>query len=474
MNKNEFYRSIFRTILIFGLLFLSGIEFVNLAEADTGGPLKLHPDSPHWFVNPTGEAVFLSGSHTWANRQERGVEGETPEFDYDEYLDFMENYGHNFMRMWAWEHAQWMQFVSNEIPVRYRPLPYPRTGPGKARDGKLKFDLSKFNEDYFTGLRRRVEEADERGIYVGVMLFQGFSVSKTGGNAERGNAWHGHPFHPDNNINGINGNPNGDDTGHQVHTLDVPDVTRLQEAYIRKTIDTLNDLDNVLWEIGNENHRGSVNWQYHMIRYIKDYEADKPKQHLVGMTGSPIRNPALFDSPADWISPMGKEYLNDPPINEGDKAIIVDTDHIAPRGTDPRWVWRNFLRGNHFIVMDWYKDYRQDSPENPAPEWDEIRRAMGQAVRWSERVNLSRMKPDKIAASSGYCLNSDKEYLVYLSKGGEVLLDLTDNKHTFKVEWFTPKSDQTQHRGVIEGGVQRTFESPFPGESLLYLKAKTD
>jgi len=73
-----------------------------------------------------------------------------------------------------------------------------------------------------------------------------------------------------------------------------------------KAIDTLNDLNNVLWEIGNEMHTGSVEWGYHMIRFIHDYEGGKPRQHPVGMTGAPIENEALFSSPADsvtWLNP---------------------------------------------------------------------------------------------------------------------------------------------------------------------------
>ena len=142
------------------------------------GPLRVHPDNPRWFVTPNGRAVWLTGSHTWANRQERGVEGVTPDFDYDGYLDFLQRHGHNFIRLWAWEHAQWMQFVEKEVPVRYKPNPYRRSGPGKALDGGLKFDVTQFNDEYFRRLRRRVEEAERRGIYVGVMFFQGFSLDK--------------------------------------------------------------------------------------------------------------------------------------------------------------------------------------------------------------------------------------------------------------------------------------------------------
>jgi hypothetical protein len=94
------------------------------------GPLRVHSENPRYFMDGSGKAVFLTGSHTWANFQERGVEGETPNFDYEQYLDFMQLMGHNFIRMWRWEHAQWMQFVPAETLIRYKPMAYIRTGPG--------------------------------------------------------------------------------------------------------------------------------------------------------------------------------------------------------------------------------------------------------------------------------------------------------------------------------------------------------
>lgn len=93
---------------------------------------------------------------------------------------------------------------------------------------------SKFNDEYFQRLRRRVELAGQRGMYVSVMFFQGFSLDKRRGNAKAGNAWHGHPFNKANNVNGIDGNPSRDDSGHEVHELKVPEITRLQEAFVRQ------------------------------------------------------------------------------------------------------------------------------------------------------------------------------------------------------------------------------------------------
>ncbi|NOZ23215.1 MAG: DUF4038 domain-containing protein [Planctomycetes bacterium] len=441
-----------------------------LLSVQAAGPLSVHPDNPRYFSDGSGKAVYLTGSHTWAVLQERGIEGQTPDFDYPGYLDFLQKHGHNFIRLWVWEHAQWMQFAKADVPVRYQPLPFLRTGPGTALDGKPKFDLTKFNDEFFHRLRKRVEMAHERGLYVGVMFFQGFSVQKKG-IAGGGNQWHGNPYNKANNINGIDGDPSGGDTGRETHTLTVPDITRIQENYVRRVIDTLNDLDNVLWEIGNELHESSIEWQYHMIRFIRDYEKNKPKRHVIGMTGAPIKNAALFASPADWISPINKTYLDDPPVADGRKIVIVDTDHIRAFHHDPQWVWKSFLRGCHFILMDGYRDYRIGSPPKPDPGWDVTRRAMGQALAWSRRVNLAAMTPRPALASTGYCLAQPGiEYLVYLPDGGDVSVDLTNAVGALTAEWYDPTTGMSEGAFPVEAGAERMLSAPFWGPALLYIR----
>ena len=126
-------------------MILLGLSVGSVAQAE--GPLKIHPKNPRYVADHDGNAIFLTGSHTWAAFQERGVEGETPDFGYEEYLEFLERHDHNFMRLWTWEHAQWMQFAGADVPIRYTPNPYLRTGPGRALDGKPKFDVTKFNPE---------------------------------------------------------------------------------------------------------------------------------------------------------------------------------------------------------------------------------------------------------------------------------------------------------------------------------------
>jgi hypothetical protein len=124
------------------------------------GPLRVHPTNSRYFTDgrktPDGswKAVYLTGSHTWANLIDRGTSDPPPAFDFDGYLTILEKHHHNFIRLWT-RHVSWYQKYG-ERELHAAPLVWPRTGPGKARDGKPKFDLAKFSPTYFERLRSRL------------------------------------------------------------------------------------------------------------------------------------------------------------------------------------------------------------------------------------------------------------------------------------------------------------------------------
>ncbi|MBD3244289.1 MAG: hypothetical protein GF331_27100 [Chitinivibrionales bacterium] len=438
----------------------------------TAGTLKPHPTNSRYFTDNSGKAIWLTGSHTWATLQERRLP-ETPELDYDQYLDWMVSLGHNFLRMWTWEHATWMQFTPGRLV--YYPTIYQRTGPGKALDGEPKFDLTKLNPEWFDRLRARVEKAGRKGIYVSVMFFQGFSLCKNGGSPYKHLAYKGHPFHKENNINGIDGSPDGSGTGEQVHTLDVPAITELQKRFITKVIDTVGDFDHVLWEIANEAHAGSVDWQYHLIDFVHKIESNRPKQHPVGMTGAPITTDQCMASNADWISPShDKGFRSAPPIADGRKVIIADTDHFAPWDAfmDPALPWRMLTRGHNFILMDPYMDARFGSPRVPVLDWNPIRAQMGHALRLSRLVDLATALPHPELCSAGHCLaNPGHEYLAYQPTGPSLTLDLGAAKGMLSVTWLNEATGELVDGGDIEGGATREMRIPFWGGAGVVVKA---
>src|SRR5690606_25862806 len=213
----------------------------------------------------------------------------------------------------------------------------------------------------------------------------------------------------------------------------------------------------------------STAWQYHMIDVVKSYEATKPKQHPVGMTfqyegGS---NATLLASAADWISPNEQGgYKEDPPIPDGRKVVIADTDHLWGEGGDGVWVWKSFTRGLHTLFMD---GGIMTFPPS-ADERQSARRAMGQTARYAARMNLATMRPqdDSSICSTRYCLtNAGKEYLVYQPASGAFTLNVAAGTYVF--EWFNPGTGSVASRGsVTVPSGSRSFSPPFGGSAVLY------
>ena len=453
--------------------------------APARGPLRVHPDNPRYFTDgmKTADgslpAVYLTGSHTWPNLIDRGLKDPPAAFDFGWYLDFLRKHDHNFIRLWA-RHVTWYHDYGGERVLYAGPLAWERTGPGDALDGKPRFDLTRFNPAYFDRLRSRVKAAGDRGIYVSVMLF--------GGHYECTGGWRGNPFNAANNINGINGDPDNDGKGGETHTLKVPAVTGVQEAYVRKVIDTVNDLDNVLYEVSNESHVSSVKWQYHLIRLIHRYEADKLKRHPVGMTalwsdGPDVEkdNPALFASEAEWISPMamGPAGVRRLPPADGRKVSLIDSDHwfVFDILKDPQfgrdWVWISFCNGHNPILMEQLPaDSGGDVPvTTDQPGYVASRRAMGFTRRLAEQMPLARMTPQPKLSSTGYCLAAPgEEYLVYQPKDSKPLsLDLKAG--SYHVEWIDPqKGNPVGEARVDSAGGAGEFKAPFEGAAVVRVK----
>jgi len=437
------------------------------------GPLHVSSVNRRYFTDGTGRAIYLTGSHTWPNFQDVGVTDPPAAFNWTGYLDFLVQHHHNVMKLWRWEQAKW----SAETPtvIWIDPMPYLRTGTDTARDGKPKFDLNQFNPAYFARMRQRVIEAGQRGIYVSIMLFDGWSIEQKG--LSFNNPWLGHPLNGANNINGIDG---GQNDGLETQTLHIPAITARQEAYVQHVIDKVNDLDNVLYEISNESTGGTdeVAWQEHMIQYIHQYEATKPKQHPVGMTALyPNGNNAdLFASTADWIAPNGD--LADVPAADGSKVILNDTDHLCGLCLDEGWVWKSLTRGVNPMLMDPFDGAYVPTRNNydlSDPRWELVRTNLGYARGYATRMNLIAMLPHGLdVASTGYCLANPAgphaEYLIYLPNGGTITVNLSGSSGSFVVEWFNPATGQTTIEDTpVTAGFTQSFTPPFSGDAVLYI-----
>jgi hypothetical protein len=427
----------------------SAISTLGSASIALGSPLQASPTNPRYFTDGSGQAILLTGAYTWTVTQDYSL---WPTMDFNAFLTARVQEGHNFIRFRFLNNDNHLGEVSG-IPNpngTVSPIPFQRTGPGKANDGKPKYDLSKFDTAYFDRIASRVNDAKAQGIYVSVMLFDGHWVND--GQAQE---WQYNFYNPANNVNGFNVNQN------EVYSLTNAGLVALQEQYVRKIVDTLNQYDNVLYEIINEAPLGSNDWQYHMVDLIHSYENGLPNHHPVGMTsfdyttGKEPSNIYLANGPSDWISLSGPaDQNNDYSTNilaansniTGGKVSMLDTDHISGDNTllgAGVWVWKAFTRGHNPIYQD--RNYNNSPPTSSDIEF---KAAIGYARALANRMDLAHMDPNISTATTGYALvhRSLVEYLVY-QPTNNIPFSVNLPQQTFNFEWIDPASGSVTDRG---------------------------
>lgn len=453
-------------------------------------PLKALSTNPHYFTDASGKAIYLTGSHTWNTLQDWGTNGSVQPLDFAAFVKMLVSHHHNFTLLWTTElpkvHAL-PSTASSPPDITVEPFPWQRTGPGNASDGKLKFDLTKFDPAFFQRLRDRVQQLKAAGIYAGIYPFTGEFV-----NVFR-SATDGYPFTGSNNVNGID-----DGGGIASVTMTAPNsITAVQDAYVKKMIDTLSDLPNVLWIVSEEAPANSVWWNNHLIALVHSYEAGKPFQHPVGYAVRHDNDDAsIINSDADWIAPFAR-ISSTTTCGRGHphcKVNVNDSDHSyfgmwndSPR-TNRNYFWINFTQGSQTLFMDPYLVYYPRENRNlpvrpivrgigsaPDPRWENVRDTMGYVRGYAERMNLATMTPQGEFSSTGHVLASTKtdsaEFLVYAPSGGKFTINLSNVKGQFVVEWMNPATGAKVQGGNVEGGITRTFTAPFRGDATLYLRA---
>ena len=488
------------------------------AQGAISVPLRALASNPNYFTDDTGKAVYLTGSHTWNNLQDWGNGGSIQPLDFTAYVNMLVTHGHNFTLLWRTELPRFcgMPTVANSpLDFTVSPQPWQRTGPGIASDGGQRFDLTKFDQSFFDRLRSRVQQLNASGIYAGVYLFTGEWL-----NAFRCSS-DGYPFTGSNNVNGID-----DGGGIGSITMTAPNViTAIQDAYVDKMVDTLNDLPNVLWIVSEESPPSSVWWNNHLIAHVRSYEATKPLQHPIGYavhspdqrrfmrhlfdmlrrlldagfrgntTDSAIADSAIYNSDADWVAPSARISPTRtcgsgvPPckvnINDSDHSYFGMWNDTAEQNR--AYVWENFLSGNQVLFMDPYEIYYPRENRNlcllpvqgvcsaPDPRWDNFRDNMGYTRAYANRVNLGAMTPQGNLFSNGYGLAnasaSNAEYLGYTSSGSPLTIDLRATPGMLSLEWFNPSTGATVSGGTIAGGTNQTLTAPFSNDAVVYLRS---
>jgi len=232
------------------------------------GVVGISGKNPHYLAYKGKEILLItSAEHYGAVINKK--------FDYNQYLDTLAEYGLNYTRIYPGAVVEpegyWMSedmlAPGNDVIV-----PWARSDiPGYVCGGN-KFDLSRWDPEYFTRLRHFLSAAEKRDIIVEICFF----------NCMQTKYWECSPLHRNANIQEIG---NCDNIAFQ--TLDNEALVREQLRYIAKIIVETNDFDNVIYEFVDEpttvltpSHK-AFHWIEKQIETAIETEDRLPKKHML-------------------------------------------------------------------------------------------------------------------------------------------------------------------------------------------------
>ena len=466
--------------------------FVGIAllagQSAFGQAIRLDPANPHYFFFHGQPTLLITSAEHYG-----GVVNK--EFNYVTYFDALKAYGLDYTRIYPGALFEPIgKFLpGNTLGPRPRSLilPWARSSqPGYTLCGN-KFDLGKWDPEYFARLRDFIAQAGARGIVVEVCLF----------NSEYSDTWPISPLYRENNIQGENNYDFRD-----AQTLRHPELVARQDDYVRKIVREVNEFDNVILEICDEPSlftplADAAPWVAHFVKVIQDTEDRLPKKHLIGQevqgpAGGPIDlsgNPGisivitqyLYDSgdqEMGGLKGLDFEYQHNKPI-EQNETYYYPRSYRGDKIADSRLEAWEFIVGGGASFNQLNGLYTVADPAGSSPDNARLLRALQSLKDFLGSFDFVRMRPDKGLIVSGVPAGAHwraigepgKQYALYLHHGeggrGQAYtavpgkyqenLELNLAAGSYKIDWVDPATGvviRSEH--LTHHGGTRIFATP--------------
>ncbi len=417
--------------------------------------------------------------------------------DFRKYLATIDSDGLNYTRIFGGSYievpAKSFGILRNDLapqPNRYI-APWLRSEtPGYAGGGN-KFDLAKWNPEYFERYRAFLADASKRGIVVEITLFSSHYDEMM---------WKISPFNPSNNVNNTT-----EIEWKKLNTLENGNILAFQEKYARKLISEARDFDNVIFEIQNEPWSDrptltdvvnpylrppgrdtypnsvdvaddlSVAWQARVAEWITQEEASLPNRHLIAQNYSNFRASIRNLSPGVDVVNFHYAYPEAVSLNYGlGKAIAYDETGFLGRDDDAyrRQAWNFMLSGGSiFDALDYsfspgHEDGADLEPNGPGGGSPTFRHQLHILREFLSKFSILDLRPDAsvVKHANGVVAhalsNPGQEYAIYLDGKGPTEVTLTLPSGDYKVEWFNTKTGATDKSEEFHASGDKSLASP--------------
>jgi len=446
-------------------------------------PIRLHPKNPHYFLY-RGKAIALvtSGEHYGAVIN--------ADFDYHKYLAELATGGLNYTRLFG---GSYREVPAKSFGIQRNTLapapgrfvaPWARSETPGYEGGGNKFDLDRWNPEFFARFHDFLSEAAKRGIVVEVTLFSSHYQEMQ---------WKVGALNPANNVNGTDAID-----WKKLHTLENGNLLARQERYTRKLVREANAFDNVIFEIQNEPWSDrtvladvvnpylqlpardmypnsvdvadelSIAWQARVAEWIASEESGLANRHPIAQNYCSFRFPVRQLVPGVTVVNFHYAYPEAVLLNYGlGKAISYDETGFLGRDDAHyrRQAWNFMLSGGSvFDGLDYsftvgHEDGSDIQPNGPGGGSPALRRQLRILSEFLRELPLENMAPDTrtVRQATGVyarVLSSPgREYGMYFDGDGpnDVTLDLPAGEYTG--EWIdvatgnVARTDRFTHKG---------------------------
>ncbi len=404
-------------------------------------PIGVCQENPHYFLYKGKPLVLVTSDHHYGAVIDK-------DFDYVKYLDYLARNGMNLTRIYPGAMFEPTDKYLPGNPLGPRPgrqlLPWlksDQTGanPMLAEPGQpsFRYDLDKWNQEYFDRLKGYVEFARKKGIIVEVPFFNGMY----------NDCWPLMPMYHGNNIQNI-GLYEAKDCGLFTSADDRNrDVIKYQKAYISKITAELNEFDNLIFDICDEPSLQGIPgggviflpdslvapWINEMKEAFLEAEKLLPKKHLLGQTVQNLSPDFSGDSwcrwlAAEYVKPAAKalemNYRNNKPMINVESNYYgisltknaYDVDAIRLEG----W-W--FMLGGGAGCINLNGEFHRGQEEGASNTQSFIvpqKKALKEFMNSFDLAGLSRFTDFKGTPSDAFCnvlAENGKQYALYIFHG---------------------------------------------------------
>ena len=422
---------------------------IAMAQIAQAQPISLNQENPHYFEYKNKPAVLITSAEHYGAVLNL-------DFDYKTYLDELHAKKLNLTRVFSGAYCEppgAFNIGSNTLaPAPNRLIaPWARSDQAGYRNGGNKFDLNKWNENYFVRLKDFMKEAARRDIIVEFTLFCPFYEDTM---------WVFSPLHPANNVNATPDIPRTD-----VYTLDKSGAyLDIQKKLTKKLVTELNGFDNLMIEICNEPYWGGVtmDWQHAITNVIVETESTLPKKHLITQN---IQNAgSLITDPHPKVSVFNFHYAYPPYTVAWNYHLNkpIGDNETGFRGTSDSTYrfegWRFIMAGgalfNHldysFGVGHEAGTYQYHAKQ-PGGGNAAFREQIKYLREFVEKFEFVKMSPDSTviahapkALRYNALVEEGREYAIYMIDDTTTSVALNIPTGRYEVQWMHPLTGQDE------------------------------